>query len=162
MSEDFDFEEWRKRFPLHWDRERGWPAQDSTWRFRDHPQMRIRVIACDHEFVQAEVHWDSDLDEFQRLFSYENRERWAKNENGLMSGARGFDRERRWRDEGPPLWVTFDRAMFGGPDTWQVELRPQWEGINLPPFEPIEPWKMGRTPMGFAAPKPFDSDRDET
>jgi len=39
----------------------------------------------------------------------------------------------RWNPEGADLVVTFERAMFGGPDTWHIGR----EGEHLPFFEPI-------------------------
>jgi hypothetical protein len=150
MAEDFDFDEWHERFPLHWD-EQGWPSKRSTWRFRDHPQMRVQVFGCDFDDVQAFVFWDGSLEELARLFSYENTERWSIDEERLVCGAGGISRDQRWRDTGPPLRVIFDRPMFGGPDTWHAGLKRGWEGFNLPPFEPIDPWDPAIGPRGDSA-----------
>ena len=84
MTEDFNFEEWRERFPLHWD-QKGWPSKRSTWRFRDQPQMRVQVVGCDVTDVQANVYWDGSLDELEGLFSYENTDRWAIDKQRLVS-----------------------------------------------------------------------------
>jgi hypothetical protein len=150
MSDEFDFEKWRKRFPDHWD-ERGWPAFKSTWRATMHPEMRVRVIrqaAPDAQVtdedelfpdeVLALVFWEGALDRLRQLFTYENTERWNIDKRGCVYGAAGIDRHGRWRSEGPVLAVGFERSMFGGPDTWHYGREPF---DNLPFFEPISDWE---------------------
>ena len=141
-TEEFDFEAARRGFPEHWEDD-GRPATNSTWRSRPYPQMRVRVSGRDPDGdVSAIVYWDGDLEGLARLFTYEGTERWNIGADGLVCGSAGIDRgdagewHFRWRDETATLVVTFDRAMFGGPDTWHIGR----EGVNLPFFEPVPDW----------------------
>jgi hypothetical protein len=90
------------------------------------------------------VYWDADVDGLRLLFTHETTERWNIAKDRAVYGSSGIDQERRWRDENdtPSLIVTFDRAKFGGPDTWHTGR----EAVNLPFFEPID--------SGDAAPNP--------
>jgi hypothetical protein len=54
----------------------------------------------------------------------------------LVYGLAGIDPQGRWRRAPARLHVVFDRAMFGGPDTWHMAM----EGENLPFFEPVDDW----------------------
>lgn len=146
-DEGFDFGAARSEWPEHWDAdEKGWPSLGSTWRARRFPQMRVSVVQRGEVEVEALIYWDGDLDGLNRLFSYEPRARWAIGPNHMVQMPEGIgppeppDRESdgtaRWRDESP-LTVIFDRAQFGGPDTWHHANDP-WE--PLPFFEPIENW----------------------
>ena len=153
--EEFDYEATRKRFPRHWD-DCGWPAYKSTWRSRNHPYMRVRVTrtidqsrvhpgSAIHEAlstgelrdgdVQTFIHWDGPLDELRRLFTYEPTERWNIDKTGFVYGSGGIDQDGRWREDGPALDVVFERAMFGGPDTWHINFEDR-----TPPFEPVHDW----------------------
>src|SRR5215211_1408264 len=135
MGDEFDYEAARRRFPAHWDE--GWPAYKSTWQSTNYPQLRMRVLEvvdAGHD-VRALVYWDGSLDELRGLFTHETDERWNIDKRGFVYGARGIDREGRWREEGDPLEVTFERAYFGGPDTWHLNF-----GEKTPFFEPVEDW----------------------
>lgn len=145
MTEEFDFDATRRRFPEHWD-DRGWPAVNSTWRSRNHPQLRVRVIGVTstplgHDTdelpgdVRVRVYWDGDLAGLRLLFTYESTDRWNIDKTGLVYGSGGIDREGRWRREGPTLEVIFERPMFGGPDTWHINFEER-----LPFFEPLPDW----------------------
>jgi hypothetical protein len=54
----------------------------------------------------------------------------------LVYGPAGIDPQGRWRRATATLHVVFDRAMFGGPDTWHMGM----EGEHLPFFEPVDDW----------------------
>lgn len=155
QPEGFDFEEWRDRFPDHWD-EDGWPATESTWRSYNYPQMRVTVIetvradrvhegSAQHQALESGeqlagdvrtfVSWDGGLEELLGLFTYHQADRWNIDKTGFVYGTPGIDRDGRWRSDGPPLEVIFDRAKFGGPDTWHINF-----GERLPFFKPINEW----------------------
>ena len=75
-SQQFNFEDWHRRFPDHWD-EAGRPEVNSTWRSRNHPMMRERVAGRDGNVdVETMVYWDGDLDGLRLLFTYEPTQRW--------------------------------------------------------------------------------------
>jgi|RhiMethySRZTD1v2_1073278.scaffolds.fasta_scaffold147645_4 hypothetical protein len=135
-SQEFNFEDWYRRFPDHWD-EAGRPEINSTWRSRNHPMMRVRVAGRDGNVdVETMVYWDGDLDGLRLLFTYEPTERWNIDNKGLVCGPAGIDPQGRWRRATATLHVVFDRPMFGGPDTWHMGM----EGENLPFFEPVDDW----------------------
>jgi len=142
--EGFDFEAARK----HWD-ERGRPAVGSLWQSRNYPQLRVRVVEMvdaprageavaerSGDDVHARVYWGPGPFGLRGLFTYEmDEDRWNIDEDGVVYGAGGIDRDGRWRDEGPPLVVIFRREQFGGPDTWHKNFEDR-----TPFFEPVEDW----------------------
>lgn len=147
-DEEFDFEATRQRWPHHWDSdENGWPAINSTWRARRFPQLRTRVIGCDHHYVKVIVYWDGYLEELDRLFTHEPAERWEIGKHGLVHAPEGIGpwedgpagEGRHWRRDDWLLEVNFDRAQFGGPDTWHYGAG-HWE--SLPFFEPLPDWDL--------------------
>ena len=139
MTEEFDFESSRNRFPEHWDDD-GRPEIGSTWRSREHPMMRVRVTGRpDPHDIDTCVFWDGDLDGLRLLFTYERIDRWNIASDGLvgLAGAPEHEplvserrRARRHRK------CALERGMFGGPDTWHIGR----EGVNLPFFEPVPDW----------------------
>jgi hypothetical protein len=146
-DETFDFEAERKRWPNHWERdENGWPARMSTWRARIFPHLRVRVMSRKDEYVEAWVYWDGDRDGLRRLFTHEQLERWEIGKHGLVQMPEGIGpweqngpsgEGRYWRKREWELEVIFERALFGGPDTWHYG-RDEWE--SLPFFEPVPEW----------------------
>lgn len=134
MNEEFDFEAERGRWPGHWN-ENGWPASKSTWRSRDHPQLRVRVVRARVDDVETFVYWDGGPEELRALFTYEPTERWNIDKTGFVYGSPGIDRDGRWRPDGPALRVIFDRPMFGGPDTCHIRFEDR-----TPFFEPVPDW----------------------
>src|SRR6188472_2995981 len=96
-SQEFNFEDWCRRFPDHWD-EAGRPEINSTWRSRNHPMMRVRVAGRDANVdVETMIYWDGDLDGLRLLFTCEPTERWNIDKKGLVYGPAGIDPEGRWR-----------------------------------------------------------------
>jgi hypothetical protein len=82
----------------------------------------------------------------RRLFTYEPSERWEIGKHGLVHPPEGIGPWERdgpageghhWRTPGWELVVNFERAQFGGPDTWHYGAG-EWE--SLPFFEPIPEW----------------------
>ncbi len=151
-GEEFDFDETRRRFPSHWDDD-GWPAHKSTWRSRNYPHMRVKVLEAvrasaavpgsirydqiqrgelEDGDVRTMISWDGDLEGLRGMFAYENTDRWNIDKNGFVYGSAGIDQRGRWRDEGPILEVIFERELFGGPDTWHLNFEDR-----TPFFEPI-------------------------
>ena len=121
----------------------GRPEIGSTWRSREHPMMRVRVTGRpDPHDIDTCVFWDGDLDGLRLLFTYERIDRWNIASDGFVYGSAGFappesgEYEHRWRRDDQTLNVLFERAMFGGPDTWHIGR----EGVNLPFFEPVPDW----------------------
>jgi hypothetical protein len=147
MTDEFDFDAARDRWPEHWDGdERGWPTVNSTWRARRFPQLRVRVMSREHHYVMAIVYWDGDLEGLSRLFTHEEDERWEIGKHGLVHNPEGIGpweedgpagEGRHWRRDDWLLEVHFERPQFGGPDTWHHGAG-EWE--SLPFFEPVEDW----------------------
>ncbi|MCA1706085.1 MAG: hypothetical protein LC808_23625 [Actinobacteria bacterium] len=147
----FDFEKARRKFPDHWTAE-GWPASNSTWQAINYPRLHVRVTGRSHdspfEGVATVIYWAGDLDGLRLLFTYwgvarntevaraewgaiaiddvDHNDPFEVGNHGLVLHGRGSE---------PPLDVKFERAMFGGPDTWQVNI-----GEALPFFEPVPDW----------------------
>jgi hypothetical protein len=142
-GDEFDFEATRDEWPDHWDHdEKGWPTVGSRWRARLYPQMRVLIVGRSDEYMTVLVYWDGDLEGLRRLFTHEPSERWEIGTGGLVqmpSGIGPWEADgpagdgRHWRDEWD-LTVYFERARFGGPDTWHYGREPF---DSLPFFEPI-------------------------
>jgi hypothetical protein len=146
-GETWNFEQERKRWPEHWESEKGWPAIKSTWRSRLFPHLRVRVLSSGERDVKTIIFWDGDPDGLRRLFTHEPAERWDISGDGLVHTPQGIGppedggEVRLWRDVEELLEVVFERPHFGGPDTWH-SASGKFEA--LPFFEPIPDWDERR------------------
>lgn len=158
----FDFEQARRDSPAHWS-EDGWPAGNSTWQAIAHAQFRVRVVGRSHDSpfdaVAATIHWAGAIDGLFDLFNHWRvpkssglaRIGWGTialdsfdpdhalelGKHGVVLHVPGIDRGDGRRDATEPtLDVKFERAMFGGPDTWRVLIDEE-----LPFFEPAPDWE---------------------